>query len=246
MHAVQRLYQYRKSLSNNTFQSRGYKLERCQGCCIAVERCICTHKPSCQSEAAFLLLMYDDEVLKPSNTGRLIADLIDDTHAFLWSRTEPSTELLALLDDPQWQPLVVFPESYAAPERPVVNQVPASDPNKRPLFILLDGTWREAKKMFRKSPYLDQFPVLSMKLDEGQPVQTITHRHRVRQAGIDGQLATAEVAARVLDSYGEHHNAQLLDLWFDVFSYHIQQGVCIRNEGREDPLQHLQSFVTPD
>ncbi len=32
----------------------------------------------------------------------------------------------------------------------------------RPLFILLDGTWSEARKMFRKSPYLEHLPVLSL------------------------------------------------------------------------------------
>ena len=33
---------------------------------------------------------------------------------------------------------------------------------RRPLFILLDGTWADARKAFRKSPFLDRFPVLSL------------------------------------------------------------------------------------
>lgn len=65
-----------------------------------------------QTDSAFLLLMYDDEILKPSNTGRLIADIIPDTFAFIWSRTDPNREMLALLKDPQWFPIVIFPEEY--------------------------------------------------------------------------------------------------------------------------------------
>ena len=96
------------------------------------------------------LLMYDVEPLKPTNTGWLIADVIQDTHAYGWSRTEVDAELPALLNDPQWQPFIVFPGEFVAKER-VVTEVKL-EPGKRPLFVLLDATWSEARKMFRKSP----------------------------------------------------------------------------------------------
>ena len=242
MHAVQRLFDYRESLGTRQFNSRGYKLERCRRCRIATERCICEYRPHCHSNAAFLLLMYDDEVLKPSNSGRLIADLVPDTHAFLWSRTELSPALKELLEDPGYQPVVVFPGNYAEPPRQVIHQPPPSATDKRPLFILLDGTWREAKKMFRKSPYLNHLPVLSIQLDGS----THQERHRVRTAHTEGQLATAEVAARLLAEMGERHNATVLDLWFDLFSHRIQQGVSGRHQHQGDPLTALQAYVGGD
>ena len=49
--------------------------------------------------------MADIEPLKPSNTGWLIADVVPDTFAFGWARTEVDPALLELLADPQWQPL---------------------------------------------------------------------------------------------------------------------------------------------
>src|SRR5690606_9483264 len=109
--------------------------------------------------SAFCLLMHDIEPLKPSNTGWLIADVVADTHAFGWTRTAVEQGLLDLLDDPQWQPFLVFPGEYVASER-VVSEVPHVA-GRRPLFILLDATWTEARKMQRKSPYLDRLPVLS-------------------------------------------------------------------------------------
>ncbi len=57
--------------------------------------CICKHRPLATSNAAFLLVMFDDEILKPSNTYRLIADIFEDTFAYIWSRTEPNSEMLA-------------------------------------------------------------------------------------------------------------------------------------------------------
>jgi DTW domain-containing protein YfiP len=168
--------------------------------------------------------MADIEPLKPSNTGWLIADVVPDTFAFGWARTEVDPALLALLADPQWQPYVVFPGEFVAPER-VVTELTASggsDPqsgevwgprSKRPLFILLDATWAEARKMFRKSPYLDAFPVLSL-----EPAQV--SRYQLRRSRRDDHFCTSEVAALCLDLGGEAHAAQTLEAYLDVFTHH--------------------------
>jgi hypothetical protein len=133
--------------------------------------------------------MFGAEPLKPSNTGRLIADILPETQAFLWSRTEVDPALLAAINDPERQPYVVFPASYAAPERPVFSELPAG--GKPPLFIMLDGTWTEASKMFRKSPYLNQFPVFSLNV-------TAASNYQLREASRTEQHCTAEVAAPVM------------------------------------------------
>ena len=131
-----------------------------------LSHCLCAVRPLLPTRAGVCLLMSDLEPLKPSNTGWLVADAIDGTFAFGWARTETDPALLALLEDPQWQPFVVFPAEYADPGR-VVRAVHAADLHpvadaKRPLFVLLDGTWSEARKMFRKSPCLDALPVLDL------------------------------------------------------------------------------------
>ena len=68
----------------------------------------------------------------------------------------------------------------------------------------------------------------------------------MRKAGTDGQLATAEVAARVLASFGEPDNGHLMDLWFDLFSFHFQHNACTRDQGRSDALERLQQFVAAE
>jgi len=172
--------------------------------------CICSIKEVVPSNAGFLLLMYDDEILKPSNTGRLIADVIADTYAYIWSRTEGNNEMLALINDQKWQPIVVFPEEYATAERIIINSRSMIQNQTRPLFILLDGSWSQAKKMFRKSPYLNDFPLLYFS------PETLS-RYLVRKAAKENQLATAEVASLALEFIGEEKTAQTLDLLFDHF-----------------------------
>lgn len=152
--------------------------------------------------------MHCNEAMKPSNTGWLVADVIADTDAFTWSRTQPDPRLLALLGDPSHQPYVVFPPTSAAPDR-VVRSV-AAVPGRRPLFVLLDATWADAHKMFRKSSYLDRFPVLALTAD--RPA-----RYRLRCSMREENLCTAEVAAACLRLAGDEPAAAALDAWLDLF-----------------------------
>ena len=243
MHAVQQLHQYRKSLSTTTYKSRGQRVIRCELCRLAKQFCICELAPKVDSQAGFLLLMYDTEVLKPSNTGKLIADLIPDSFAFLWSRTEVNPEIIALLEDPIWQPMIVFPKAYVGEEREIFDNKITLMSGKRPLFIMLDGSWREAKKMFRRSPYLQHLPVVSFTPKVPENEEEISSRYQIRLAANNTELATAEVAAQILSLAGEQTNADLLDLWFDVFSYEYQRAVCQGNKGNPDAVADYIAFT---
>ncbi|MDB5965199.1 MAG: hypothetical protein JWQ72_1699, partial [Polaromonas sp.] len=137
-----------------------------------------------------------------------------DTFAFGWARTEVDPALLALLADPQWQPCLVFPGEFVAPGR-VVSALPATavQDGRRPLFVLLDATWPEARKMFRKSPYLDHLPVLSLQSEQ-------LSRYKLRRSQRDEHFCTSEVAALCLALAGEAQAADTLEAYLDVFTDH--------------------------
>ena len=219
-HAVSRLRTERLARSAKPFLARGGpKGERCPGCRLVPSHCLCGVRPVVPTRAGVCLLMADTEPLKPSNTGWLIADVVPDTFAFGWARTEVAPGLLALLADPQWQPCVVFPGEFVDAER-VVTALPvavASDPApKRPLFVLLDATWPEARKMFRKSPYLNSLPVLSLAPEQ-------VSRYVLRRSKRGDHFCTAEVAALCLDLAGEAQASLTLDAYLDVFTHHYLQ-----------------------
>jgi DTW domain-containing protein len=220
-HAVSRLRAERLARSAKPFLARGGpKGERCTGCRLLPTHCLCGVRPVVATQAGVCLLMADIEPLKPSNTGWLIADVVPDTFAYGWARTEVDPGLLALLADPQWQPYVVFPGEFVAPDR-VVTALPApagSGPAvaRRPLFVLLDATWPEARKMFRKSPYLNHLPVLSLAPEQ-------VSRYVLRRSRRGDHFCTAEVAALCLDLAGEPHASLTLDAYLDVFTHHYLQ-----------------------
>jgi DTW domain-containing protein YfiP len=182
--------------------------------------CMCALRTAVPTRAAVCLLMADIEPLKPTNTGWLIADMVADTFAFGWSRTEPDPALITLLSDPGWEPYVVFPGQYAAPQRVVhAVQAPAAGPDgtvKRPLFILLDGTWSEARKMFSRSPYLNHMPVLSLEPAEAS-------QYRLRRSRCGDHFCTSEVAAQCLHLAGDEAAGKTLDAYLGVFTHHYLQ-----------------------
>ena len=220
-HAVARLRRARLARSSKPFLARGGpKGERCPGCRLVPSHCLCALRPQVDARAGVCLLMADTEPLKPSNTGWLVADVVPDTFAFGWARTETAPALLALLADPQWQPYVVFPGEFVVPERVVHTlATPCADSEpgaRRPLFILLDATWPEARKMFRKSPYLDALPVLSLQPDQ-------LSRYRLRRSARADHFCTAEVAALCLALAGDANAGAVLEAWLNVFTHHYLQ-----------------------
>jgi DTW domain-containing protein YfiP len=219
-HAVSRLRTERLARAVKPFRARGGPAERCPGCRVMHSHCLCALRPQVPTRVGICLLMADIEPLKPSNTGWLIADVVADTFAYSWARTEVDPRMLTLLADPQWQPYVVFPGEFVAPERVVNTLLPtatnAGHPVKRPLFVLLDATWSEAGKMFRKSPYLNHFPVLSLHPDQ-------LSNYRLRRSSRTDHFCTSEVGALCLTLAGELHAAEVLDAYLDVFTHHYLQ-----------------------
>ncbi len=212
-HAVARLRTARLAQLTKPFVARGSRAERCPGCRLLPSHCLCALRPvlHAPTRAGVCLLMGDIEALKPSNTGWLIADVLPDTYAFGWARTRVDPALLALLADPQWQPYLVFPGEFVAPERVVNSLMPQLA--KRPLFVLLDATWAEARKMFLKSPYLNHLPVLSLQPQEAS-------NYQLRRSTRDDHLCTSEVAALCLALAGDTQAAHTLDAYLAVFSQH--------------------------
>lgn len=199
--------------STRPFLARGKSVQRCPHCQLAASACICAWRINLVSAVDVVLILHRDEVFKPTNTGRLIADVLPaNTFAFEWSRTEPDPDLLRLLTDPMRYPVLVFPPA-AADDRPVHLAKPQLSPIRRLTLVLLDGTWKQAGKMYRTSRWLADLPLLCL----AEPKQGA---YAVRQAIRDGQLATAEAAAEILQLCGEGRAAAVLEDYFAVFNEH--------------------------
>lgn len=197
------------------FLARGKSVVRCEYCQLAAFACICSWRPELEAHSEFVLLMHRDEVFKPTNTGRLIADILpQQTHVFCWSRTEPAQELVDLLSDPQRRCVIVFPtdanEAGAKP-RALVTELPSDE--KINTFILLDGTWKQSGRMFHLSRWLEAIPCVVLP-------DVLVRGYVVRKSHQEHYVSTAEAAGLCLAMAGEQRVANALQDYFQLFNAH--------------------------
>ncbi|UYM15602.1 tRNA-uridine aminocarboxypropyltransferase [Endozoicomonas euniceicola] len=193
-------------------------MSRCSRCGFESSSCFCSSLPVLSCQHRFCLLTHPLEFAKVSNTGKLVRALLPDTLVVNWSRVEPSEALLALLDDPHWQPFLLMPEAYAIYQQ-AVNQQKVTEEKATPsgkLFILLDATWQQARKMYRQSSYLHTLPLMSLK---NVPASGYSLR-RNQQAG---HLCTAEVAAEILKNAGMPEACRSFQQSVSDFCHHYRQ-----------------------
>ena len=198
-------------------------VKRCAACLLGEAACICRWRIACTSALDVVLILHHDELFKPTNTGRLIADVLPaNTFAFEWSRTEPDPALLQLLRDCSRYPVLAFPGDETSPRQRYTAR-PAAPVERKLTLVLLDGTWKQAGKMFRASEWLADLPLLNFP-------EPRTGGYAVRQAIRPGQLATAEAAAELLRLCGEVRAAAVLADYFAVFNEH-----CLATRGSRLP-----------
>lgn len=215
------------------FKARGAFVTRCEGCNLPELNCLCPYQVKAESQVQVWLITHPLEHHKPTNTGRLIGDVLAPTRVFTWYRTTPDPELLDLLADERFAPFVVFPDDQPDYAHRVVSieAVRSAAVTRIPVLILLDGTWRQARRIFRKSPYLENLPVLPLHTER-------LTRYRLRKPASPAHLCTAEVAAELLRQAGEGSAADILDDYFDVFNESYAASRGYEKIGEPTPAMH--------
>ncbi|WP_281645216.1 tRNA-uridine aminocarboxypropyltransferase [Parendozoicomonas sp. Alg238-R29] len=211
-----------------TFMAKGAKVNRCETCQMPIMACICDITPKVNVSANFWLLMHYNEQYKPTNTGRLLLSSVGGGRT-IWQRKEPDFRLLHLLARSDRYPILVYPQSLA-PHNPVASASEVKEQQRKgrePVFILLDSTWQQSRKMYNHSSYLHTLPVLGI-------TPSSPSRYRLRRAQKDNHLCTAEVGAECLAWLEEHKAAGLVNDYFDVFNDRYlsarQSTVCLESD----------------
>ena len=146
------------------------------------------------------LLTHFKEIDKLSNTGRLVLEVLGDAaEQVRWDRLNPPAGLVAEIE--AGGVALVYPGS--------------ADENNNDLtdisrFILIDGTWHEARKIHQRSPYLQKARRVCLK-------PTGESRYNLRKNQKEACLCTAECVIDILRSKGEMEQAERLQERFLAF-----------------------------
>ncbi|MEZ8708976.1 tRNA-uridine aminocarboxypropyltransferase [Vibrio alginolyticus] len=167
--------------------------------------CMCSLMPKLTSEHNILLLMHPNELKRDTNTGQLLEHCQLNIERVIWDRKQPPAELLSLLADPSRYPVLLFPCEGSITLEDVVLQ--SQQQTKTPLFIILDATWQEARKMINKSLWLEGIPTMGLSASADS-------QYQLRRNQQQGNLCTFEVAAHLLGQLGEQNNQQQMQRFF--------------------------------
>jgi DTW domain-containing protein len=157
----------------------------CFRCYLRREICICPILPTVQTQAEFLILRHIGEAERPSNTGRLVALALPNSRIISCGSgdlLELSSSDEKLLRAPgTW---LLWPDGNGTQP-----DVPDIEPPQR--VVVLDATWRQARRLYSRMPVLRTMPRWAL------PAPTQCRNRLREQHRADGMSTIEAVAAAV-------------------------------------------------
>jgi len=144
------------------------------------------------------LLIHKKELDRKTSTSIVVKSVLKErSETIVWERTKPdprfATELM--VEDT----VLVYKDESG---------ISAQELGEIKNFILLEGTWQEARKIYNRSPYLKKFRVLSINSE-------CKSEYKLRRNQVEAGLSTAEAVIEILRYKGE--NGTATDL-YEAFS----------------------------
>lgn len=158
------------------------KRSRCARCRRPLNYCLCADIPSLHTTTELLVIQHPSEQGHALNTARLLCLGLDA--ATLLVAEQVPADWAAWLQEPDYHTELLFPG-------PQAGLLTAAEPERPRRLVLLDGTWRKARKLYYLNPVLQQLPQVA--LPAGQ-----RSRYRLRKASEPDALSTLEAGVVAL------------------------------------------------
>lgn len=165
--------------------SRNY----CSRCAYPEKTCLCHAITEMRSQTSIVVLQHPGESRHAKNTARLVELVIPDTELLVGENEADFADVRERLQmDPH--AAVLYPTTGSTSLQESI----AGEPIET--IILIDGTWRKARKMWFANPWLHALRVCHLN-DVGSSA------YRIRSSNVSGGLASIEAVAIALNLLGE-------------------------------------------
>ena len=157
---------------------------RCCACERPASHCLCSLIPDLDSSTHLLVIQHPSEQRHPLNTARMLVRGLKNAQLLIAEQLSEESVWHQHLQDPAWRTELLFPGAESA--------LLAATADTRPRrLVLLDGTWRKARKILHLNPLLQHLPRVALSAG-------LQSRYRVRKAPMDGALSTVEAGVAAL------------------------------------------------
>lgn len=148
------------------------------------------------------LLTHSKEPRKKTNTGKLVKQVLgDEAEVIIWERKEPNPEIIELIKNNNIALLYPSSKNEISVEKSSIDN-----------YILIDGTWQQAQKIFNLSTYLHNIPTFNV---SNQNASEFVLRRNQRE----GCLCTAECAIEILKDINQVEKSAKL---YEAFTEHLK------------------------
>ncbi len=153
--------------------------EMCWNCWRPKASCFCKYTAPVDSGIKFIFLMHPKEYRKQrTGTGRLASICLPGSEIFVGIDFTNDPKLNALLKDPQYYPVLMYPSDDAWHGKKEGFTQAVKGQGKKLLAILIDSTWFCSKKMIRYSSNINSLPKVSF---YGQYKSIFTFKHEPKE-----------------------------------------------------------------
>lgn len=174
----------------------------CFRCYLRREICICPILPTVQTRAEFLILRHIREAERPSNTGRWASMALPNSRIVSFGggdRIGFSSFDEALLQAPDtW---LLWPDATGA--QPPITRLTLPDQ-----VVVLDGTWRQARRLYNRTRLLQKIPRLVLPAPH-------PFRDRLREQHRSDGMSTLEAVAAAVAKLEGTQAAEPLERLYD-------------------------------
>lgn len=189
------------------------EIQRCPGCHIPWEFCVCAHAPRLEVATRVIVLMHSRESLRSSNTGRFAPLALKGSELRLHGVKDRPVELGDL--DPK-ATFVLFPGRGAKPLTPEYAQT-----MPRPATILVpDGNWTQTSHMMKRLPLLARLP----KIELAGPLPGV---NRARRNVFPDRMSTFEAIAQAV---GALEGDEVEDILTDFLRRAVDRKLMLRGK----------------
>ena len=158
----------------------------CHSCHYPLQTCVCDAISKVSHQTKIIVLQHPSEVKNAKNTVRLLTLMSDNIECIVGETEADFTEVKTRILAQQEHTALLFP----APESIDLQDKTAA---RFTQLVVLDGTWKKAKKILLLNPWLASLTHVSF-------AQNLPTQYQIRSSKVAGGLSTIEAVAYALNN----------------------------------------------